>query len=226
MRRFFCAPLGAPGDTLTVAEADAHHLLRVVGIGPGEAVELFDGQGGAVVARLLRVEAGAAVLSVEGALSLPAPPALRLILGQLKGPAQDTALRMATEQGVSELLVVSADRSVPKGEGRPDRWERIARAAVAQCGRADLPAIRGPMRLIDALDAIPNGCERRICLPGAPVSAPAAGEVAVLVGPEGGWSPREVALAIERGCEPMSLGPWVLRADTAVVSALALARGG
>lgn len=226
MRRFFSPQLGDPGAELRIGEAAAHHLLRVVGLAPGERLELFDGQGGAVVAELLRAEGGEAVVRVEAPVALPRPPGLHLVLGQLKGPALDVALRMATEQGVTALTVVAAERSVPKGEGRPDRWARICQAAVAQCGRADAPLIRGPMRLIDALHAIPEGVERRMCLPGAPALGPAEGEVAVLVGPEGGWSPREVALALAEGCRPMSLGPWVLRADTAVVAALALARGG
>ena len=226
MRRFFSPVLAAPGEQLRVGEAAAHHLLRVVGLAPGERLALFDGQGGAVVAQLLRAEGGEAVVLVESAVDLPRPPGLRLVLGQLKGPALDAALRMSTEQGVTEVIVVAAERSVPKGEGRLDRWERVTRAAVAQCGRADAPVLRGPMRLIDALEAIPSEVERRICLPGAPALGPAEGEVAVLVGPEGGWSPKEVALSVAAGCRPMSLGPWVLRADTAVVSALALARGG
>jgi 16S rRNA (uracil1498-N3)-methyltransferase len=109
---------------------------------------------------------------------------------------------------------------VAKGD-RLDRMERVCAGTLAQCGRAAGPTLRGPLRLIDALDALPADIERRICLPGAEDPPAPAGPAAVLIGPEGGWTPAEVQAALARGCQPMSLGPTVLRAETAVAAALA-----
>jgi 16S rRNA (uracil1498-N3)-methyltransferase len=200
----------------------AHHLLRVVGVAPGEAVELYAPDGQAVVARLAGVEHGAAVLHTEGAPHTVGAgmPERWLLIARLKGPAFDTALRMATELGVSHILPVQAARSVAKGDKRP-RWERVVGSAVQQCGRTQAPHIDPPRDLEGALAAVPAGTPCFVCVPGATLGPSVPGPAAVLIGPEGGWTEAEVALARAEGAQPLGLGRWVLRADTAVAAALA-----
>ncbi len=223
MRRFLCPPAqGAlvAGARLQLDPAASRHLLRVVGLRPGERLGLFDGQGRAATARLLHGEGDVAHVEVEEEEAAPPLPERHLLLAQLKGPAQELALRMATELGATHIWAIEAQRSVAKGD-RLDRMERVCAGTLAQCGRAAGPTLRGPLRLIDALDALPADIERRICLPGAEDPPAPAGPAAVLIGPEGGWTPAEVQAALARGCQPMSLGPTVLRAETAVAAALA-----
>ena len=222
MRRFWVSHLAAVGQEQRLGHQESHHLLRVTGVAPGEEVELFDGLGGRAAGVLERVEEGIAVLSVCEQLGADPTLPVWLLLAQLKRPAFDLALRMGTELGVAEILPVSARRSVVKGERR-DRWERVLKAAATQCGRASLPGIQEPMSLQAALESLPGSIPRFLALPGAdPVPRP-KGPVAVLVGPEGGWTPEEQELALAAGARPLGLGRFTLRADTAAVAALAWA---
>ena len=200
----------------------AHHLLRVVGVAPGEAVELYTPDGRSAVARLDGVSDGRAQLMTDGA---PAAvergfPERWLLLARLKGPAFDMALRMATELGVTRILPIQAARSVARGDKRP-RWQRVVASAVQQCGRAKAPVVDPPRGLAAALELLPEGMAGFVCVPGAAQASVGMGAAAVLVGPEGGWTEAEVALAAEAGAQPLGLGRWVLRADTAAAAALA-----
>ena len=223
VRRFPVEQLpDGPGRVVMTREA-AHHLLRVVGVAPGEAVELYTADGYSAIARLVEVRSGDALLQTEGPpMAVETGAAERwLLLARLKGPAFDTALRMATELGVTHILPVQAERSIARGDKRP-RWERVVASAVQQCGRAQAPQVGPPHSLGDAIKALPTGTAAYICVPGSRSAAPVTGPAAVLIGPEGGWTEREVAVALEAGAHRLGLGRWVLRADTAVAAALAL----
>ena len=219
LRRFASPPLPAAGGRVRLAPGPSHHLLRVTGIAPGESVELFDDAGQSATAMLVGADAGCAVLDAEVPETTQAGPARWLLLGLLKGSAQDTAIRMATELGVHHVLPVLAERSVARGDRR-DRWARVAAAAVAQCGRAGAPQLHPPLSLADALARLPPDVQPVVALPGAPRAALPPGPLAALVGPEGGWTAAEVAMAVDAGAIPMGLGRFVLRADTAVAAAL------
>lgn len=221
MRRVLHCPLGDVGAVVTLSPEAGHHLCRVLRVGVGQPVLLFDGEGLEATAVVIDDAPTAARLELREA-PRPCRPAARvhLALGLLKGPAMDDAVRMATEAGMTDLHPVLARRSVATGD-RIDRWERIAASAAQQCGRADVPAIRPPLRLAEVLRALADVPDRRVALPGADRAMPAAGDVAVLVGPEGGWTDDEVALALAAGFTPVGLGAWVLRAATAAPVAVA-----
>jgi 16S rRNA (uracil1498-N3)-methyltransferase len=223
MRRFRAAALPAAGGPVWLDPDTSHHLLRVVGIAPGESVRLHDGQGAEAVAVLRAVQGGRALLDAAVPVALPAPPETILCVAVLKGPAFDLALRMAVELGVTAIFPVQADRSVPRGE-RVDRWARVVAAAADQCGRAVVPAVAEAAPLGRVLGALPAGLPLRLHLPGGPALPATDGPVGLLVGPEGGWSPAEVDLARAAGAVEAGLGPFVLRADTAVAAALSRAR--
>jgi 16S rRNA (uracil1498-N3)-methyltransferase len=221
MRRFLADVLPEPGAEQWLARDISHHLLRVTGIAPGEQVELFDGNGGTVVARLVGVEAGLARVQGVSVLQQDAPTPVFLLAGLMRQGPFDTTVRMATELGVTTLVPVLCRRSIARGE-RVDRWERIARAAATQCGRSDVPTVENPGTLAAAIGSVPAGFHRLVCVPGAPVGHAPAGPLAVLLGPEGGLTPDEVGLAGDHGFEPFGLGPTVLRGDTAAATAMAL----
>ena len=223
MRRFIVDHL-APRVALD-REA-AHHLLEVVRIPRGGRVLLFDGAGLEAEAVLVEVREGVPILTLEGPPRAAAPPhPLHLLLGLPRGGATDDALRMATEAGATDLHPVLAHRSVARGERR-GRWGRILASAAQQCGRADVPRLHPLRPLGETLEGLPEGLDGRITLPGAPALPEATGPAAVMVGPEGGWTPAETQAALARGWRPMGLGRWTLRTATAAAVAVALVAGG
>lgn len=222
MRRFLHSPLPTHGE-VTLDAATSHHLLRVVGIAPGQAVELFDGAGAAARARLVAVEAGLATLEVEERRQ-PDPPVPRYLLMAVVRPAAvETALRMATELGLTDFWPVETERTVRgAGTNKLARWQRIVEGAAMQCGRAELPAVADPRPLEQALAALPPNVERLVATFGAPLASPTTSPAAVVIGPEGGLTPDELAICEAAACGSVSLSQNVLRAETAAATALAL----
>ncbi len=219
LRRFPAPPLGAAGDTVVLDDEASHHMLRVTRVPRGTAVELFDGQRSAP-ATLHDVQDGRAVCVLDGPpVAAGAQPDRVVAVALLKGPAFELALRMATELGATAIWPVLAARSVAKGERR-ERWERVLTGAARQCGRS-APPVLAPLRpLADVVAARPPGLPAFVCAPGAAArTAPPA--AMVFIGPEGGWTPDELADLTAAGVAPLGLGPHVLRADTAVAAALA-----
>ena len=219
MRRFRVPSIPALGERQTLGSSGSHHLLNVIRHGRGQQLLIFDGAGMQALAELVDVQGDQAVIEVVGPSRSASPQfAVHLVIGLPKGPAMDLAVRMATEAGVTDIHPAIAERSVARGD-RGDRWRRIAESAAQQCGRADVPTIHAVTKLSDVLALLPH--DRRIGVAGAPPAEPASGPVAVLVGPEGGWTAREIAVAQEGGAVAMGLGDWILRTDTAAAVAVA-----
>lgn len=207
---------------MVLNEEVSHHVLRVVGVPPGGRVTLFDGSGRVAPAELCRVEGGRAVF-LAGSPRQAAEQAQRwLLLGQPKGPALDQAVRMATELGVDHIQIVHAERSIARSDKRT-RWTRVAAAAVGQCGRSTVPDLGSPCGLAEALTRLPADMVPVLADPSAETTlddALCSGPLALLVGPEGGWSETECVVARAAGAEGLRLGRWVLRTDTAVAAVL------
>jgi 16S rRNA (uracil1498-N3)-methyltransferase len=219
MRRFRVTDLAAVGARQALPEDAAHHLVRVLRQGAGARVHLFDGHG--LAREAVVVEIGAEVIvEVTGVVATIRAPECHLVLAVLKGPAMSDAIRMATEAGMTHLWPFTADRSVARPD-RIDRWERITAAAAEQCGRADLPLIAEPVRLDAVLSRLPP-VELFAAAPGSARYPDATGPRAVVVGPEGGLTSDELTTLDRHGAARISLGPHVLRADTAAAVAVAL----
>jgi 16S rRNA (uracil1498-N3)-methyltransferase len=219
MRRFLAMDLSGPEVLLD--KESSHHLLRVSGIAPGESVELVDGLGAHVEATLLDSQRGRARLRVDRRLPVIERKEERLLcVGLLRAVVFDQVIRQATEMGVDRIIPIQAERSVARS-GNPERWDRVARAAMIQCGRSLLPTIEVASALQEVLKGL--GSQRNIVVlsPGAPLLEPLPGPCAVLIGPEGGWSPQELELAQSHGARLAGLGELTLRAETAVVATLA-----
>jgi len=222
-RRFRVESL--PQDEAALDAAASHHLLRVLRLGPGARVVVFDGGGKQRAVEVVSVEGGIAIVRPDGPVQVAAPDqAAHLLLGQLKPKAHDVAVRMAVEAGITHLHIFAAHRSV-KRPARIDRWERLVEAAAQQCGRADLPTLYAHDSLGQALADLPSDLGVWVALPGAE-PARVTGPAAAIVGPEGGLTEREVDLALDAGAQPLGLGAWTLRADTAAALASgAICRG-
>lgn len=228
----------APGASFTLEGEEAHHLL-VLRLGPGSPCALFDGAGR--VARALVETAGRGsvelrVTSVEDHPPWPGP-SLELLVAVLKSDKLEWAVQKLTELGVDRILPVVTERSVARpreaaAARRHERLTRILREATRQSGRAYVPRLDPVVPLDEALAEEPLAGDLSIlCWEEAPnhsrlgarlEGAAAASRVRLLVGPEGGFTAAEAALAERRGFVPASLGALILRAETAAVATCAL----
>jgi 16S rRNA (uracil1498-N3)-methyltransferase len=235
VRRFLVPPeviAGVPpGGTVVLRGGEARHAVVVLRLRRGDRVVVFDGAGTERVVELTEVSsdeiAGRVLAAREGIT-----PAVRLILiqGVPKGSKMDDVIRTGTELGVGEFVPVLTRRAVSQAPGKVERWRRIAAASAKQSRRADVPGVVEPQPLPDALERLPadilllvlwEGEQARL-IGSALRAGPVSGPVALLVGPEGGLAAEEVRLAEARGGVPVTLGPLVLRTETAGIAALAM----
>jgi 16S rRNA (uracil1498-N3)-methyltransferase len=232
-RRLFVPPAELGGERLILTGEAHRHLARVLRAGPGERVTLFDGAGGEVDAEIVRIGAREVELALgarrAGAATQPAV-AITLLAAIPRGERMDLLVQKTTELGVARIVPVVTGRTVARpepGGGRRARWQKIAREAARQSGRADVPAVEEPHPLPQALAAALPA--RRLALwegeRGRPLRAALEGPpapTALLVGPEGGLADDEVAAADAAGFVAVGLGPRILRAETAAIVAVAL----
>lgn len=232
MRRFFAPPEHFTGEMVRLGGDEAHHLRRVLRLGPGAEVYVFDGRGREYLVRIEGWE-GEAVLGRILAEVAPVPEApLELILAQglAKGDKLELVIQKATEIGVQAVIPLHTARSVVRpGEGeerRALRWERVARAAAKQCRRACVPrveritslaALNARLRDFDAALLLweEERTRRLKEVLGELRARGACRRLLLLTGPEGGFLPTEVELALAAGAIPVSLGPRILRTETA-----------
>lgn len=206
-----------------------HYLADVLRLAPGAALEVFDGAGGRYAGRL---EDGLETVALGPREEARAgAPEIALLFALAKGEKVDLVVQKATELGAARIAPFAAARSVvrlegAKGEERARRWRKIAEEAARQCGRADVPAVSPPLALEAALAALPQGTVSFAFHPGGP-SLSEAGErgapaYAAIVGPEGGLTSDELESCRRALAVPASLGPRVLRAETAAIAAVVL----
>jgi 16S rRNA (uracil1498-N3)-methyltransferase len=220
-RRFYLAPDQFAADHALYEGDAAHRLVGVLRLRAGDAVHVFDGRGHERAARVAEVTPRRVKLALLHAIAPLAEPPVPVTLACAfpRGSRGDWIVEKATELGVSRIVPIAAGRAVLEpGDGRIERWRRIAIEAAEQCGRAVVPEIGGDVPP-DArmLVADPRATTTmRAALAGSPAPA-----VAVFVGPEGGWSDGELDALIARGATAVSLGPRTLRVETAALVAVA-----
>jgi len=236
--RFYAPDLQPGCASVTLPQTEGEHLARVMRLGSGDVVHVFDGRGHewrATVARVGRT--GVSVDALEPVEPAPEPRVrVTLVQAVLKGDKMDDLLRDATMLGVAAIHPLLTERTdVPppafSGSHRLERWHRIVISSVKQCGRAVVPALAPPLRLTEYLSSPCAGVRLMLVEPEANPAGEltsdaalrqsgAGGDVHVLVGPEGGWAPEELALARQHGCLLVTFGRRTLRADAAPLVAL------
>ncbi len=233
--RFFCdAPLSA-GARIALPESLAHHAIRVLRLRAGETVVLFNGQGGEYPAVLdIEGKAGFAQLGAFDPREAELAGRITLVQGLPSGDKMDWVVEKAVELGAARVCPIAAQRSVlqlagPRLEKRVTHWQRIAQSAAEQCGRNRLMAVDAPVALADWL-AQPTDSLRLLCHPEADTdvagllgATPGLASLTLLVGPEGGWSDKELAQAREAGVHAVRFGPRVLRTETAGLALISAA---
>lgn len=235
--RFHVPAISAASERVELPEDEAEHLARVLRLGIGDEVEIFDGAG--TLWRAEVVQVGRKSASVRRIEELEPAPELgvhvRLVVSVLKGDKLDDVVRDAVMLGVTSITPVISERSeislaAMARSSRVARWQRIAVASAKQCGRAVVPAVDNavPLERYWTEHSRPAGALRVMCVePSAALgnvmavqSVRKAATVDVIVGPEGGWSVPEVATAHDSGAILMSLGGRTLRADAVPIIAL------
>ena len=224
IRLFTDAPL-APGEEIAATPAQAHYLGNVMRRAAGDALRLFNGRDGEFRARIAAIRKDRASFQVETQLRPQAPePDLWLVFAPLKRDATDMLVQKATELGASALLPVLTERTNTDRVNLA-RLAAIAMEAAEQSERLTVPALHPPRRLPDLLADWPAGRKLVAAIERAEAPPPPRGLpcAALLIGPEGGFSPNELDLLRSRPfLVPASLGPRVLRAETAAIAGLAL----
>ena len=231
MPRFHCpAPLRS-GQELALPAGAARHV-QVLRLQPGDVITLFNGEGGEFDATVTRMGRSDVVVEVgmHHAVEREAARAVHLLVGITANDRMDWLVEKATELGVASITPMVAERSVLKLKGeRADKkrahWQGVAVAAAEQCGRNRVPPVHPAVTLNEWVKKAQPGQRWVLSLSEGSQGLPQLAlkePVTVLSGPEGGLSPGEEAAALAAGFAPISLGPRVLRAETAPLAVLAV----
>ena len=221
------------GEELVIGGEQFHHLVRVKRLGVGTPLRAALPDGRILHAEIHAITGQLLSAHINGTSAATGLSPCRITLYQavLKGDRMELIVQKASELGVSVLVPLLAQRSVPRwshvqAAERAERWQRIADAAAEQCERS-IPLYVAPPRRCAALAPLPALSlllhEREgTSLPMLAQREPAARDIGVLLGPEGGWDEEEVVMFHTAGARPIHLGPRILRAETASIAAITL----
>ncbi len=232
--RVYCEQSLTNDMQLALSVAATNHLLKVMRLRPGDHFALFDGSGFDYPAELLHTK-GAGVTARVGCAGTQEPPAplnIHLALGVSKGERMDFAIQKAVELGVSQITPLWSARAVVKLTDerlarRLAHWRGIIISACEQSGRRRLPQLHPASSLNDWLSrSHPGGLLLHPCAASGfdQLPPPPAGAITLLIGPEGGLTPTERDLALQRGFTGVRLGPRTLRTETAPLAAITAAQ--
>lgn len=238
MHRFFAPDLNPGDDTVVLPRGEAEHLTRVLRIGVGDTVSVFDGRGHEFIARVIGARHRNVRVQIVSRVDAMAEWNVSVTVAQavLKGDAMDDVVRDAVMLGAHAIQPLVTKRTestvaaLVKG-ARVERWRRVALASAKQSGRAVLPEVGTPLTVENYLEEPAPALRIMLVEPSAEAdpepltvlqSIPVPGDVSVMVGPEGGWTGEECALGRKSGVRLMTLGPRTLRADAVSLSALSI----
>ncbi|HHW55087.1 MAG: 16S rRNA (uracil(1498)-N(3))-methyltransferase [bacterium] len=238
MHRFLVDNLETDLNEVTITGEEGVHLYRVLRLRPGAIIEVGDGRGRAFRAELISAGPQSSKARLLEPILEEREPRLPLILAQalVKGEKMDWIIQKGTELGVHTFVPFTSRRVVVKLKGekaaaRRERWERIAREAAKQCGRTLVPRVDGPLDLEEVLTRygredyliiLPWEGENNQGLNVALTGVSRRAGVVVVIGPEGGFEEEEVQRAQELGARVVSLGPRILRAETAALAVVTM----
>jgi 16S rRNA (uracil1498-N3)-methyltransferase len=229
MEYFYAPPGSVTPPTLTITGSEFTHMTHVMRMREGDAIRVVDGNGNsydALITSITREGASCRITALTQGLHEPAR-ALTLAAGMLKNPSRfDYLVEKACEIGVMRIVPLLTERTIPR-HAKTERWQKLCVAAMKQSGRCVLPRVLEPVTFREFI----SSCEPQVLkyIPheqsGIPLSTSRAawdGPAVVCIGPEGGFSDEEVALAQGGGFQPVSLGARRLRTETAALVACAI----
>jgi 16S rRNA (uracil1498-N3)-methyltransferase len=238
VHRFYAPDFALAGE-VALSDEEGQHVARVLRLRAGEVVAIFDGRGGEALARIASVTSSSVMVEVIETREAAPEPRVSVTLAQalLKSDKMDRVIRDAVMLGVAAVQpFVSRRTDVPmraisKG-GRQDRWDRTVIASVKQCGRAVVPPVYETKEFAELLRSTAGQTRLMFVEPSAgkhvahitSLEGQRPSDAIVLVGPEGGWDPQEVADASAAGVTLLSFGGRVLRADAAAAAVIPVLR--
>lgn len=239
MHRFRVDPAGIENGLAEISGEEYQHLTRVLRLKAGDPVLVFDGCGREAAGVITALEKNQAMVNVNycSLLNKESPLQLWLVQGIAKGEKMDYIIQKAVELGVRGIIPVQTRRTVvhledKKKAGKAERWQKIAAEAAKQCGRSLIPTVAPSCSLPEFLDKLPS--EKLLLAAweegGTPLKKVAAAiapeelrqkPVYLLIGPEGGMEAQEAELLVQAGAVLVTLGPRILRTETAAVAVTA-----
>jgi 16S rRNA (uracil1498-N3)-methyltransferase len=233
MRRFYTEARIAIGQLNVISGSNARHIDKVLRLKPGEIITIFDGQGGDYEAKIVATSTNRVEVSVIRRIPSPSAPDVDITLAQamLKGKKMDMLVRQITELGITRWLPFKCERSVPvpnrkRIQSRIERWETIVKEALKQCKRG-LPTEICSVVPFEEMLTMGKASDVKLIfwenetrsLQDGLVNMPAGGEtIFAILGPEGGFSETEIRRAASLGYLSVSLGPRVLKSETAALT--------
>jgi 16S rRNA (uracil1498-N3)-methyltransferase len=231
MIRLFLPPENLSSQQVVISGDQARYLSTVVRLKPGELLTIFDGRGRRYVCKSLKIQKKEVIVEKveEEIYSTESPLSLTLAQGIPKGDKMDLIIQKSTELGVKKIVPLITERSQIRHTEKGERWHKIALSASQQSGREKIPMISEPVNVKEFLERHHTGhgimlseeAEERNLRNTLNDFQGVAG-ITLLVGPEGGFSKDEVTAAIEKGFKSVSLGPRILRTETAPITALSI----
>lgn len=237
MHRFYLSPNEWNPDALVLREGEAHHARDVLRLKNGDRLVVFNGQGREITAEVVDLSRDEIRLRKLHEAQSP-PLKCRLTLGQAipKGKNMDLIVQKAVEIGASEIAPLISERTIVdltpnEAEAKRAKWQQVAIEAAKQCGQNWLPRVHPPRKLKDFFVDLPR---QDLQLIGSLQSdakhlkeilredRQSLSSVLMMIGPEGDFTPAELALAKSSGCRPISLGPIILRVETAAIYCLSV----
>lgn len=224
------------GSSMALPVGAARHLARVLRLGVGDALRLFNGRGGEFEATIERVQRETVLVQIGAhhAIERESPLGITLLQGVARGEKMDFILQKATELGAAAIVPVLMARSTVRLDARSaiakqQHWQAVVISACEQCERNTVPAVALPQPLAQSLDAVRRGLDVMLVPDGSATlpqvlsdtAAVLGSGIRLLVGPEGGLDAAEISAAAQYGFRACRLGPRVLRTETAGLAALA-----
>ncbi|MGF7185484.1 16S rRNA (uracil1498-N3)-methyltransferase [Desulfitispora alkaliphila] len=239
MRRFRVLTEQIQDGKVLIIDTDARHIAKVLRLEPGSQISVFDGTGNEYQVELTEVSNNSVegIVVTEVAQNREAPIKITLLQGLPKQAKMEVIVQKCTELGVAKIAPIITERTVvnwdvEKGAKKTTRWQKVAQEACKQCGRQVVPTIEEPKKLqevlnnisANALFLIPWESEEATGIKEVlkKVSEDTFNEVYIAIGPEGGFSRREIDAAIAKGAIPVTLGKRILRTETAGMAAVTI----